>query len=475
MALDLDADITGLVPADYNPRSISGEDLVALAQSITTLGLVKPIIARGNTIVAGHQRTRALRSLGITRAALYRLDAETTVYDETRLNQIHNSTGLDAGDEDARIETGHETGHPPLVTGWNIIDSNRLRANFRGQLAGVRDEIAVLINRFGPWGGVVADRQGNIIHAAQYALAARLTGTPLTVHVLPDDKIEAATAALGRDYGVFDYAGIERHTYVQTLAQMYRLRYTASDRGNKSWLYEGHVIPAALAAPDKRWLDFGSGHGDYAKALRLRGLKFDDLELFRRVPGANAIDVRSVHAMIDALCARLTQSGLYDATVCDSVLNSVDSPAAESAVMTTLNAFTKLGGQVFFSGRPKEVHASNARITKRVDNRNRRAVEFLDKDGLTAIYRAGHWFFQKFHGKEDVGPMAWDYGLRIEKHVRNTTSWQATSTKVISLDPDLIEAAIRFEFDIEIGASQSLARADDVIRAYRRAVAHERI
>ena len=458
--LDLDADLSTLRGADYNPRHISEADLADLGQSIATLGLVKPLIVRGDLLVAGHQRTRALRLLGIERAAVYRLAAETTVYDEVRFNQLHNGTDLDAGDEAARIEGGF------AAPGWHVVEATRLRANFRGALATVRDEIATMINKFGPWGAVVASLDGQVIHAAQYALAAFLTGSPLTVHVLPDDKIAYARAMLGRDYGVFSYDGLERHTYIQTLAQMSRLRPGPSGKANKSTLYETMAIPFALANPASRFIDFGSGQGDYASALRRRGLQFHDVELFRR-GASNALDWRTIAGMIDKLAADLTEHGQYDATVCDSVLNSVDSLSAEFAVMTTLNALTKIGGRVFISGRPAERNEAAARYTKRVDAKSRRAVEFLDANGFTAIFRAGHWFYQKFHWRADIAPLCERFGLQVDRHAHGGNSWQVSATKVAELPRESVESALKFEFDISLGDNRSLGRDGDMIEAYR--------
>lgn len=54
MPLDLTANITGLCGAEYNPRRINEDDLKLLAGSITEL--VKPLIVRGDLLVASHQR-----------------------------------------------------------------------------------------------------------------------------------------------------------------------------------------------------------------------------------------------------------------------------------------------------------------------------------------------------------------------------------------------------------------------------------
>lgn len=458
--LDLEADITALEEAPYNPRFIAEADSEALAQSIATLGLVKPIVARGTTIVAGHQRTRALRKLGVIRAPVYSLSVKTTVYDELRMNQLSNGCDMDAGDEAAFIDGGFS------VPGYGVAAPGRVRANFRGSLAVVRDELCGLINRFGPWGGVVATMSGEIVHAAQYALAASLTGSLLTVCVLPDDKVAFARAALSRPYGVFNYDGLERHTYVQTLAQMFRLRSAASGKENRSTLYETMVIPYALANPALRYLDFGSGHGDYASAMRRRGLHFHDVELFRRGAG-NAIDVRTVNGMIDKLAADLA-AGQYDGIVCDSVLNSVDSLEAESAVMTTVNALARVGGRVFFSGRPYEKVEAAAKFTKRAGTKSRRAVDFLDANGFTAIYRQGHWFYQKLHRRAEIGALCERFGLRLVRHVHGGNSWQVEAVKVAELPREAVESALTFEFDMQIGPHRRLGRAGDMVAAYAR-------
>lgn len=50
--------ITDIVPAEYNPRQISDEELTKLSNSINEFGLVDPIIInlKNNKIIGGHQR-----------------------------------------------------------------------------------------------------------------------------------------------------------------------------------------------------------------------------------------------------------------------------------------------------------------------------------------------------------------------------------------------------------------------------------
>ncbi|UFW91028.1 methyltransferase domain-containing protein [Bradyrhizobium barranii] len=464
--LNLNADITGLRGAEYNPRRINEDDLKALAGSITELGLVKPLIVRGDLLVAGHQRTKALRHLGITRAAVYFLSSETTLYDEIKFNQFHNGTDVDNGDENARITGGFDK------PGWHQVDIKRLTANWRSGMSIVREDICSLIQRFGPWGGVVSTMSGEIIHAAQYALAARAKNVPLTVHVLPDDKIARARELLSKQYGVFSYDKLERKTYIQTLAQMNRLRAgegSAAKRDQKSSLYETLVVPFAQANKDLRYIDFGSGHGDYAKAMRLRGFDFHDVELFRRKGSSSTLDGTAVNLMIDKLCSDLRSRGRYDAVVCDSVMNSVDSLEAEHAVMTMINSLCKVGGNVFFSGRTMESVHSRLNHTKTVNTNQRRGVEFLDEHGFSALYRNGVWFYQKFHDAKGIEKLCADHGLAIVKRTNAGTSWQAHAKKVLHSPEGILYPSIDFEFNLPFGEEKRIGRHEDVKAAFRAA------
>lgn len=448
--LDLAYPIAGLRGADYNPRRIDEADLAALRESVARLGVVKPIIVRGDLIVAGHQRTKALRANGAATAPVYVLPQETTVYDEVRFNQLHNGTDLDAGDEALRVVGGFSAG------GWHQVEAVRFEGNRRGRLAVVRREIADLVTKYGPWGGCVATMSGEVIHCAQYALACSALGLPVTTFVVPDERRDEYVAFLGRQYGVFSYDGIKRETYIQTFAQMFRLR--RDGEGNKSALYEGRVVPWLAENPAARGLDFGSGQGDYAAALRRRGFDLLDLELFRRSPVRNVIDMRAVNRMIDQLCAALAGAGRFGFVVCDSVLNSVDSPEAEGAVMTMLNALAAPGAPVFFSGRPREaVEADKLR--------SRRRVEFLDEQGFTALYRAGRWFFQKFHTAEQVAALCERHGLEVVDFARKGDGWQCHARKARDLPREQVAAAIAFEFDLPVGESRRIGRVADVSAA----------
>ena len=68
-------DITNIKPAKYNPRYLSPEAFEMLKESLSTLGVLKPIIVRDdNTIIAGHQRTKAMLAIGITECPAYVID-----------------------------------------------------------------------------------------------------------------------------------------------------------------------------------------------------------------------------------------------------------------------------------------------------------------------------------------------------------------------------------------------------------------
>ncbi|WP_281083919.1 methyltransferase domain-containing protein [Klebsiella quasivariicola] len=458
--LDLNADITPLHGAKYNPRHIDEADLNMLAESIRVLGLVKPLIARGNLLVAGHQRTKALRILGVTTAAVFKLPRETTVYDEIRFNQLHNGTDMDSGDENCRI-SGLEG-----KRGFCIVPPGQITGNLRARMATVRREISEMILKYGPWGGCVATESGEVIHCAQYALASLSVKADLTVYVIPDEKVELYRKYLSKSYGVFSYEHLERKTYVQTYAQMMRLR-SGCRKDNKSRLYEETVLPW-LARQDNakslRGIDFGSGQGDYAAMMRLRGFDFLDVELFRRKGAGNVIDLGAVNRMVSALCEAVKTHGLFDYVVCDSVLNSVDSPEAENAVLTVLVGMCKPGGTVFFSGRRLEFEQASLRLMKAGASKSR--IYFLDENNFTAKYRKGAWFYQKFHSCEDVKAIAQKYGLKIASHGNQGSSFQVRSTLLNPpIASDLVKA-IRFEFDMTMPDGNPLGRATDVLKAF---------
>lgn len=349
-----------------------------------------------------------------------------------------------------------------------VSDPGRLMGNLRSKGAAIRTEIAHLITRYGPWGGVVATFSGDVIHARQYLLAAKLTRTPLVVFAVPDDEAPVFRRYLDRTYGVFSYDHIERETYVQSLAQMMRLRQGPSGKSNRSTLYENHVLPWLRSNRGADLLDFGSGQGDYYRRIVREGYSAWEIELFRRIGGNKEINLLAVNRMIDRTVARL-EVRRFDAVVCDSVLNSVDSQTAEDAVMATVNAFTVPGGRAFLSGRPLEKAQAVLRRTRQ-DHRktvHKRELYFEDGDGLSALFRDGRWFFQKFHTREAARSLVERFGFEVVAHVHGENSWQIEARKVSELPWRVVSEALDFEFDLPVGHNRRLGRSVDVKKIMR--------
>jgi ParB family chromosome partitioning protein len=396
----LNYDITKYKGADYNPRIIDDDTLKTLQQSIKELGVVKPIIVRNNTIVAGHQRTKALLKIGVTTAPVFLLDVNTNKYDEMRFNQLHNGTDLDIGDEKVYIK-----GLQDKEKGFTEIEHNDIDCNLKVAGAPIRTEICKLILKYGNWGSCVASKDGEIIHAKQYAMACKMLKINCRIYVINNDEKEKYRFYLDKQYGKFYYEELDKNTFVQTFAQMNRLRKKtgkSSKKDNESTTYKNLIIPYIQKHKDVRILDFGCGHCDYVKELKKQGYNIKGIEFFIR-KGNKGLDIKKSRQMVDEVIKDVEQNGLYDIVVCDFVLNSVDSVTAENDVINCFKGFCKKNGVIFFSGRRREGVDYIMKVKKLKEKKHmNRHIEFLDKNGFSALYRHGYWFYQKFHYKKDI-------------------------------------------------------------------------
>ena len=86
--------ISQLVPADYNPRSISPEALADLEASITRFGLVQEIVVNRNgmRVVGGHQRLKVLARRGVKEVPVAIVDLDPLM--EKALNVSLNNPGI---------------------------------------------------------------------------------------------------------------------------------------------------------------------------------------------------------------------------------------------------------------------------------------------------------------------------------------------------------------------------------------------
>ena len=85
--------------APYNPRQISDHDLMALGRSMTTFGVVEPIVVnrRTNRIVGGHQRVKAAEGAGVEQLPVVHVDLDEAAEMQLNvaLNRIHGEFDVD--------------------------------------------------------------------------------------------------------------------------------------------------------------------------------------------------------------------------------------------------------------------------------------------------------------------------------------------------------------------------------------------
>jgi ParB family transcriptional regulator, chromosome partitioning protein len=467
---DLTHNLAAVKPADYNPRQIDGAAFESLRDSLRSLGPVRPIIVTDEAkLIAGHQRVRAMLANGTETAPAHVLPA-VDVEDEIRFNQLHNASDVELVDAELSV--------PRHRVGWHVIDPKSLTVARRPGMAAKLVEICRLLAKHGAWGNAVADDDGRVLAGQLYAHACRLLGVPLHLCVIPRHRSRELQDRLARRYGTFSYARMPRTTWVQSLAQLHRIRPprecrpvthkpTRGPRG-KSRTYEEFVIPHAKRGV--RVLDFGCGQGDYVRLLRRRGIDIIGVEFYRRRRGTMDVDVRAVHRDIDRLCASLRTRGRFDLVVCDSVLNSVDSLQAEADVLASINALCRPGGRIVFSGRRRAFEDAIENGLNYSRSTLKRHVYFLDDDGFSAMYQRGVWLFQRFHSDDQVRQLAASaIGPNVTSRLRGS-AWAVGGPKSIELP---WADAIGREFDLPLPDGSRYGRSADVASAIAAAISRE--
>lgn len=378
-------EITG---SEYNPRAITEEALLALQHSIRRFGMVKPLIvnATNNVITAGHQRKKAATAIGLTHLPCIRINSPN-LQDEILFNLMHNS--IETSKTTVRLEDY-------VVGGYHYCPSDKVKIESEPKNVLVCSEITKLMSRYGEWGSVVTDGDGNVILNAEYAYCSKKLGYGVLVYAIPNEDVAEFLECMGIEYGKYNFDNLGVQTYHQFLAQPKRLS-TDGRQSNTSVLYEKYLIPR-LQKTDSI-IDIGAGRMAYVKLLKSQGYNIHAYEPSLMVKGANKLDMKGIIANILRAEREVKTNGLFDWCVLEAVINSVVDDEFEKAVLTACNAVLKSTGTLITCTR------NIAYVEKAYDKTKLSAgagdcLWYLDDKNYTLGVTNGIVFKQKFHTRE---------------------------------------------------------------------------
>ncbi|WP_330306193.1 MULTISPECIES: ParB N-terminal domain-containing protein [unclassified Streptomyces] len=435
-----------LRPAEYNPRHLSEEAFERLQASITRHGVVKPVILNANgTLVAGHQRTKAMTALGMTHTPAVKLGQVVRLTDEIQFNLLHNRVETEASVVYAQPGPIGEWSWIP----WQTIDVAVSR-NKPFQQA-----ISHMTGGHGAWGSVVIDDQGQIALNAEYAVVAAANHFDVLAWTCPSLDAAQLVADLTGEYGVYDWSGLEDQApvYNQHIVQPKRLRqYTSLRRAGKlaykSEVWEKLALPRLRERPQTRVVDFGAGHGDYAKKLRPEGYSIDDYEPYRTTPGKYAVDIKGVVSMIRTIEKRLAEHGLYEMVVLDSVINATTSLDYQHWVLTAVNALCAGDGTVCIGTRNLLVEQAFEAKQHTTSANDSTRLSFLDAENVDMRFMQGKWMRIRYHTPGSLTELLEAYFGQVTVAGRSNATLRAVCKDPLPLSDLDYEKALDEEFNM---------------------------
>lgn len=427
-------EITG---SEYNPRSITAEALEALQYSIRRFGMVKPLIvnASNHVITAGHQRKKAATAIGLKYLPCIKINSPN-LQDEILFNLMHNS-----------IETSKTTVciENYKIGRYHYCPPEKIKIRSEPQNVLICSEITKLMSRYGEWGSVVTDGDGNVILNAEYAYCSKKLGYGVLSYAIANDDVAEFLKCMDIEYGKYNFDNLGVETYHQFLAQPKRLS-TDGRQSNSSILYEKHLIPR-LQKTDSI-IDIGAGRMAYVKLLKSKGYNIHAYEPSLMVKGANRLDMKGIIANLLNAERQVKKNGLFDYCVLEAVINSVVDDEFEKAVLTACNAVLKATGILITCTR------NLAYVEKAYDKTKLSAgagdcLWYLDDKNYTLGVTNGIVFKQKFHTKESFITLLKNYFDDIEVLSCNASYIYCACTHPKQLSQKVYEEYLEKELNIE--------------------------
>lgn len=427
-------EVTG---SEYNPRSITPEALESLQHSIKRFGMVKPLIVNSsnNVIVAGHQRKKASTAIGLEDLPCIKISSPN-LQDEILFNLMHNS-----------IETSKTTVRCEefTVNAYHYCPADKVKIDSEPQNVLICSEITKLMSRYGEWGSVVTDGDGNIILNAEYAYCAKKLGYGVLSYAIPNEDVVEFLECMGIEYGKYNFDNLGVQTYHQFLAQPKRLS-TDGRQSNTSVLYEKYLIPR-IEKTDSI-IDIGAGRMAYVKLLKSKGYNMHAYEPSLMVKGANKLDMKGIIANILNAEKQVKTNGLFDYCVLEAVINSVVDDEFEKAVLTDCNAVLKSTGTLITCTR-NLAYVEKAYEKTKLSAGAGDCLWYLDDKNYTLGVTNGIVFKQKFHTKESFIQLLENYFDNIEVLSCNAGYIYCACTLPKNLPTEVYEEYLDKELNIE--------------------------
>ena len=159
--------ISELSPAAYNPRKLADDAQENLKKSLTTLGVIKAIVIRKDDkrILAGHQRTKTMKLLGITECPAFQLE-NVSEYDEVRFNQLHNFTEVEITENQPLLRVNVPKG----TVGFVEIAPRDIKMVNKGGEASKVIMLTELISKYGQFANAVCVTQRETLSYHRFTL-----------------------------------------------------------------------------------------------------------------------------------------------------------------------------------------------------------------------------------------------------------------------------------------------------------------
>ena len=429
--------IQSITGAKYNPRKITSEALEQLQYSIKKFGIVKPLIinASNNTIVAGHQRKKAALAVGLEYLPCIRINSPN-VMDEIWFNLQHNT-----------VETSKTaiTLDEFSIGNYSYCASSNIKINSEPRNVFICSEITKLMSRYGEWGSVVTDGNGQVILNAEYAYCAKKLGYGVLTYGIPNEDVPEFLKCMSIEYGKYCFDNMGVKTYHQFLAQPKRMS-TNGRQANTSVLYKKYLIPR-LQKTDSI-IDIGAGRMAYVKLLKSKGYNIHAYEPSLMVKGANKLDMKGIIANILYAEREVREHDLFDYCILEAVINSVVDNEFEKAVLVTCNAVLKSTGSLITCTRniaEVEKHSERTTLTAGASG----TPYFLDENNYTLSIINGISFLQKFHTRESYVSLLEKYFDEVEVLARNANYIYCICRHPKQLPIEMYEEYLDKELNIE--------------------------